>query len=90
MTAFVTLLASLLGLRQTTVKLLAVFAAGLLVLGLVGGLYLWVKGKGADELRAELERLSHDNVVKGSRARLSRHQCNAAGGLWDFRHNVCK
>lgn len=90
MTFLVTLLSSLLGVREPAAKLIISTFAGLLALGVLGGTYLWVKDKGADEVRAEIERQNHDNVVKGSRARLSRHQCIDAGGLWDFRHNVCK
>jgi uncharacterized membrane protein YjfL (UPF0719 family) len=86
--AAIALLARL-GIGPTLASIITWAAIALVVSGAVWGGYELIKNRGADEVRDQIERQNNEAGNKGSEARLSRAECVAAGGLYDFRTGHC-
>lgn len=54
----------------------------------LGG-YEFIKHKGADEVRAKIEKGNQDAIRKGIEARMSLDECIDAGGVYDFGRQRC-
>lgn len=61
----------------------------LAVSGTALGVYEFIKHKGAEEVRAKIERENQDAIRNGIDAARSYSDCADAGGLWDFRRQRC-
>ena len=51
--------------------------------------YEFIKHKGADEVRAKIEKGNQDAIRKGIDARMSLDECIDAGGVYDFGRQRC-
>ena len=68
---------------------LAWLAVVVLAIGALGGIYLTIKGMGADEARLEQERRNNEAGIKGGGARLTRAECVRCGGVYIFDTGRC-
>ncbi|RWC91633.1 MAG: hypothetical protein EOS72_02970 [Mesorhizobium sp.] len=89
MSLLVTFLVDRLGVSR-----LAGASIGWAVIALVGwgagfGVYEFIKHKGADEIRAKIEKGNQDAIHKGTDARMSLDECIDAGGVYDFGRQRC-
>ncbi|WP_195179903.1 hypothetical protein [Mesorhizobium sp. INR15] len=89
MTWLITLVAGLVGLPRPLAGILAWAAIALAVSGAVFGGYELIKHRGADELRAKIEKENTDAIHKGVDARMSLDECIDAGGVYDFGRQRC-
>ena len=89
MTTLITILADRLGLTRLVAGIVAWGAILLVASGAVFTVYEVIKHKGAEEVRAQIEKENQDAVNKGIEASRSFRDCNDAGGLWDFRRQRC-
>lgn len=63
---------------------IALVASGAILTG-----YELIKHKGADEVRAKIEKGNQDAIHKGIDARMSLDECIDAGGVYDFGRQRC-
>ncbi|MER9278704.1 hypothetical protein [Mesorhizobium sp. M0522] len=90
MTAWIiTLVVGRLGVSQALANLIAIGAAIVVASGAAWGVYAYVKHKGAEEVRIQIEKDNQDAIRKGIEASRSFDNCLAAGGVWDFRRQRC-
>ena len=89
MTTLITILADRLGLTRLVAGIVAWGAILLVASGAVFTVYEVIKHKGAEEVRAQIEKENQNAVNKGIEASRSFRDCNDAGGLWDFRRQRC-
>lgn len=89
MATALTLIMSLFGVREGLAKIIAVGIAVTAALCVLIGSYQFVKYRGAEEARREIKDQNNEAAFKGSEARLSRADCVARDGVYDFRRQVC-
>lgn len=83
------LIARLLGISPDVAKLIATLIAIAVALGSTWGGYEYIKHRGADEVRDQIEKGNTDAILKAIEASRSFDDCIAAGGVWDFRRQRC-
>ncbi|TIN20579.1 MAG: hypothetical protein E5Y51_02280 [Mesorhizobium sp.] len=89
MSFLITLIVGRLGVSRLVGGLVAWAAIALIVSGAGLGVYEIIKHKGADELRAKIEKENQHAISKGIGARMSFDDCIDAGGVYDFRRQRC-
>ncbi|TJV70356.1 MAG: hypothetical protein E5X76_20185 [Mesorhizobium sp.] len=89
MSAAITLIAGLVGGNRLLAGVIAWGVIALAASGAAVGVYEVIKHKGADEVRARIEKENQDAIRKGIEASRSLDDCLAAGGVWDFRRQRC-
>ncbi|MDG4895539.1 hypothetical protein P9272_18375 [Mesorhizobium sp. WSM4976] len=89
MSLLITFIAGRLGVTRLMGGLIAWGAIALVVSGAALGAYQLIKHKGADELRARIEKENQHAINEGIDARLSFDDCIDAGGVYDFRRQRC-
>jgi len=88
-TGILAVIARLLGVSPDVVKLIAIVIAIAVALGSAWGGYAYIKHRGAEEVRTQIQKENTDAIKHGFDARLSFDECLAAGGVYDFRHQRC-
>jgi hypothetical protein len=89
MSVLITLLVGRLGVSRLVGGIIAWAVIALVASGAVLTGYEIIKHKGADELRAKIEKENTDAIHKGVDARMSLDQCIDAGGVYDFGRQRC-
>ncbi|MCF6120915.1 hypothetical protein L2449_29240 [Mesorhizobium muleiense] len=89
MTALIGLVAGALGVNRTLAGVIAIGAAVVVASGAAWGVYTYVKHKGAEEVRDQIQKDNQDAISKGVEASRSHDECIDAGGVWDFRRQRC-
>ncbi|MBZ9711632.1 hypothetical protein FJW08_32180 [Mesorhizobium sp. B3-2-1] len=89
MTAIITLLVVRLGISRLAAGAILWAAIALSASGAALGVYEFIKHKGADEVRAKIEKDNQDAIRKGIEASRSFYDCTSAGGLWDLPRQRC-
>ncbi|TPL88684.1 hypothetical protein FJ948_20940 [Mesorhizobium sp. B2-3-12] len=89
MTAIITLLVGRLGVSRLAAGAILWAAIALFASGAALEVYEFIKHKGADEVRAKIEKENTDAIRKGIEASRNFDDCTSAGGLWDFRRQRC-
>ncbi|RWF39713.1 MAG: hypothetical protein EOS46_30480 [Mesorhizobium sp.] len=89
MTALITVIVGRLGISRMVAGAVIWAVIALAVLGAALGVYEFIKHKGADEVRARIEKDNQDAVYKGIDARMSLDECIDAGGVYDFGRQRC-
>ncbi|RWG02582.1 hypothetical protein [Mesorhizobium sp.] len=89
MSFLITLIVGRLGVSRLVGGLIAWAAIALITSGAALGVYEVIKHKGADELRAKIEKDNQHGISKGIDARMSFDDCIDAGGVYDFRRQRC-
>lgn len=89
MSFLVTFIVGRLGVSRLAAGAIAWGAIVLIGSGAALGAYELIKHKGADELRARIEKENQHAIEKGIDARLSFDACMDARGVYDFRHQRC-
>ena len=89
MSLLITIIASRLGLTRIVAGAIAWAVIALLASGAAFTAYEVIKHKGADELRAKIEKENQHAIQKGIDARMSFDDCIDAGGVFDFRRQRC-
>ncbi|TPM25720.1 hypothetical protein [Mesorhizobium sp. B2-3-4] len=89
MTALITIIVGRLGISRLAAGAVIWGAVALFASGAALGVYEFIKHKGADEVRAKIERENTDAIRKGIEASRNLDDCTSAGGLWDFRRQRC-
>ncbi|MBZ9678266.1 hypothetical protein [Mesorhizobium sp. ES1-1] len=89
MSTIITMIAGRLGLGRLASGVIAWAVIAFLASGAVLTGYELIKHKGADEVRAKIEKENTDAIHKGIDARMSLDQCIDAGGVYDFRRQRC-
>ncbi|TIS80163.1 MAG: hypothetical protein E5W94_02395 [Mesorhizobium sp.] len=85
----VAFIASRLGVSSTIAGVIAIGVAVLAASGAAWGVYAYVKHKGAEEVRDQIQKDNQDAIRKGIEASRSLDDCIDAGGVWDFRRQRC-
>lgn len=88
-TGIFALVARLFGISPDVAKVIAILIAIAAALGSAWGGYEYIKHRGAQEARIQIERENADATVKAIEASRSFDDCVAAGGVWDFRRQRC-
>ena len=81
----ITLIAGRLGVSHLAAGAIAWGVMVLIASGAAFGAYELIKQRGADEIRARIEKENQDAIRKGIGASRSLDDCIAVGGVWDFR-----
>ena len=89
MSFLVTLIVSRLGVSRLAGGVIVWAVIALVVSGATFTVYEVIKHKGADELRAKIEKEKQHAIQKGIDARMSVDDCIDAGGVYDFRRQRC-
>ncbi|RWD71662.1 hypothetical protein [Mesorhizobium sp.] len=89
MSLLITFIVGRLGVTRLAAGAIAWGAIFLITTGAALGAYELIKHKGADELRARIEKENQHAIEKGIGARLSFDDCIDAGGVFDFRRQRC-
>ncbi|MDG4877669.1 hypothetical protein P9273_21435 [Mesorhizobium sp. WSM4935] len=89
MSFMISLLVGRLGVSRLAAGAIAWAAIAALVSGAAFTVYGIIKHRGAEELRAKIEKENQDAIQKGIDARLSFDDCIDAGGVYDFRRQRC-
>jgi hypothetical protein len=89
MTAIIAAIVRLFGVSPAIANIIAIMIAIVIALCGVWAGYELIKGKGAEEVRTQIERDNQDAMRKGIEASRNFDDCDAAGGLWDFRRQRC-
>ncbi|WP_032900899.1 hypothetical protein [Mesorhizobium ciceri] len=89
MSLLITFLVDRLGVSRLVGGVIGWAAIALIASGAALGVYEFAKQKGADEVRAKIEKDNQDAIRKGIDASRNFDDCNSAGGLWDFRRERC-
>lgn len=87
--AIITMIAVRLGVSRLLGGAIAWAVIALVASGAAVGVYEFIKHKGADELRAKIEKGNQDAIHKGVDARMSLDLCIDAGGVYDFGRQRC-
>jgi len=88
-TGIIAFAAGLLGISPDVVKVIATLIAIAVALGSAWGGYAYIKHRGAEEVRAQIQKENADAMVKGIDAGRSFDDCVTAGGVYDFRRQRC-
>ncbi|RUV44590.1 MULTISPECIES: hypothetical protein [unclassified Mesorhizobium] len=89
MTLLITLLVGRLGVSRLVAGAIAWATIAALVSGAAFTVYEVVKHRGAEEVRAKIEKENQDAIRTGIDARMSFDDCLDAGGVYDFRRQRC-
>jgi len=89
MSLLITFLADRLGVSRLVGGVIGWAAIALVASGAVLGVYEFIKHKGADEVRAKIEKGNQNAIQKGIDARMSLDECIDAGGVYDFGRQRC-
>ncbi|BCM19273.1 hypothetical protein [Mesorhizobium sp. J8] len=89
MSFLITFIVGRLGISRFLAGIIAWAAIVAIASGAALGAYQLIKHKGADELRARIEKENQHAIEKGVDARLSFDDCIDAGGVYDFRRQRC-
>ncbi|TGT36210.1 hypothetical protein [Mesorhizobium sp. M8A.F.Ca.ET.165.01.1.1] len=89
MSLLITFLVDRLGVSRLVGGVIGWAAIALVASGAVFSVYELIKHKGADEVRAKIEKENQDAVHKGIDARMSLDECIDAGGVYDFGRQRC-
>ncbi|WP_157188350.1 hypothetical protein [Nitratireductor pacificus] len=89
MLALIARLAATLGVPRWGAGAITAMATIIAAGGLLWGLYAAIKGRGADEVRIEIERKDHEAGSAASEARDRLRRCLERGGLPDERTGQC-
>jgi len=81
--------AGVVGVPRPVAVIIAWTAIAVAISGAVFAGYEFIKDKGADEVRAKIEKGNQDAIRKGIDARMSLDECIDAGGVYDFRRQRC-
>lgn len=88
-TGIFALAARLLGISPDVSKVIAILIGIAIALGSAWSVYAYVKQRGAQEVRDQIQKENTDAIKRGFDARLSFDDCLAAGGVYDFRRQRC-
>jgi hypothetical protein len=83
------LIARLFGVSPAAAQMISILVAIAVALGSAWGGYEYIKHRGAEEVRGQIEKENADAIVKGIETSRSFDDCIAAGGVWDFRRQRC-
>ena len=89
MSLLITVIVGRLGVSRLAAGAIIWAVIAVLASGTMLGVYELIKHKGADELRARIEKENQHAVQKGIDARMSFDDCLDAGGVYDFRRQRC-
>lgn len=89
MSLLITLIAGRLGIGRFAAGAIAWAVIALVAGGAIAGGYHLIKQRGADELRARIEKENQDAIRKGIEASRTFDDCLSRGGVWDFRRQRC-
>ncbi|BAB53683.1 hypothetical protein [Mesorhizobium japonicum] len=89
MSFLIALLVGRLGVPRLAAGVIVWAAIALVASGAALGVYEFIKHKGADEVRAKIEKGNQDAIRKGIDARMSLDECIDAGGVYDFGRQRC-
>lgn len=89
MSFLITFIVGRLGVSRLLAGIVAWAVIALIVSGAAFTVYEVIKHKGADELRARIEKENQHAIQKGIDARMSFDDCIDAGGVYDFRRQWC-
>lgn len=89
MSWLITDVAGLIGVPRPVAVVIAWAAIAVALSGAVLGGYELIKHRGAEELRAKIEKDNSDAIKKGVDARMSFDDCLSAGGVYDFKRQWC-
>ncbi|MER8628508.1 hypothetical protein NKH55_01860 [Mesorhizobium opportunistum] len=89
MSLLITFLVDRFGVSRLVGGLIGWAVVALVASGAALGVYDFVKHKGADEVRAKIEKENTDAIHKGIDARMSLDECIDAGGVYDFGRQRC-
>lgn len=89
MSLLITFIVERLGLGRFAAGAVAWAVIALIAFAVIAGGYQLIKHKGAEEVRAQIEKDNQDAIRKGIEASRSLDDCIAAGGVWDFRRGRC-
>ncbi|MDG4854607.1 MULTISPECIES: hypothetical protein [unclassified Mesorhizobium] len=89
MSVLISLLVGRLGISRLFAGAIAWAASAALVSGAAFTVYELIKHRGAEEVRAKIEKDNQDAITKGIDARISFDDCIDAGGVYDFRRQRC-
>ncbi|KRB26342.1 hypothetical protein [Mesorhizobium sp. Root172] len=89
MSLLITFLVGRLGVSRLVGGVIGWAAIALVASGAALGVYEFIKHKGADEVRAKIEKGNQDAIHKGIDARMSLDECIDAGGVYDFGRQRC-
>lgn len=89
MTWAFTVVAELIGVPRPIAVIIAWAAMAVAISGAGLATYEIIKHRGAEELRANIEKGNSDAIKKGIDARMSLDQCIDAGGVYDFERQRC-
>ncbi|WFP74482.1 hypothetical protein [Mesorhizobium sp. WSM4906] len=89
MSLLITFIVGRLGVSRLAAGAIGWAVIALVAAGAALGIYESIKHRGADELRAKIEKENQHAVQKGIDARMSFDDCIDAGGVYDFRRQRC-
>nr|WIE90782.1 hypothetical protein P9270_025135 [Mesorhizobium sp. WSM4875] len=89
MSLVITLLVGRFGVSRLVAGAIAWVASAALVSGAAFTTYEVIKQRGAEEVRAKIEKENQDAIRTGIDARMSLDDCIDAGGVYDFRRQRC-
>ncbi|CDX55855.1 conserved exported hypothetical protein [Mesorhizobium plurifarium] len=89
MSFLVTFIVGRLGVSRLAAGAIVWTVIALLASGAVFSVYQAIKHKGANELRARIEKENQHAIEKGIDARMAFDDCIDAGGVFDFRRQRC-
>ncbi|RUW99506.1 hypothetical protein EOA30_23795 [Mesorhizobium sp. M8A.F.Ca.ET.059.01.1.1] len=89
MTWLITLVAGFAGVPRPMAGIIPWAVIALAVSDTALSVYELIKHKGADEVRAKIEKENTDAIDKGIDARMSLDECIDAGGVYDFGRQPC-
>lgn len=89
MSLLITLFVDRLGVSRLVGGVIGWAAIALVASGAALGVYEFIKHKGADEVRAKIEKGNQNAIHKGIDARMSLDECIDAGGVYDFGRQRC-
>lgn len=84
-----TLIVGRLGVSRLAACAIVWAVIALLASGTAFTVYEVIKHRGAEEVRAKIEKENQDAIHKGIDARMSFDDCMDAGGVFDFRRQRC-
>lgn len=89
MAVVIAVIARLFGVSPAVANLIAIMVAIAVALSAAWGGYAYIKHRGAEEVRDQIDKENQDAIRKGIEASRNFDDCLAAGGVWDFRRQRC-
>lgn len=89
MSLLISIIVGRLGVSRMAAGAVVWTAIAILASGAVFTVYQVIKHKGAEEVRAAIEKENQHAIQKGIDARMSFDDCIDAGGVYDFRRQRC-